>query len=47
VINAHQDEIQYIVVDNDSILQDVDTPSDYRAARQRAGLEDYDLTKRR
>jgi molybdenum cofactor cytidylyltransferase len=46
VINAHQAEITYITVDNDSILQDVDTPQEYRAARRDAGLEEYDLTKR-
>ncbi len=38
VINAHQDRIAYVNVDNDSILVDVDTPEDYRRERRRAGL---------
>lgn len=39
VINAHQDQIHHVVVDNDSILRDVDTPQDYNQERGRAGLE--------
>ncbi|GAB5490011.1 MAG: molybdenum cofactor cytidylyltransferase [Phototrophicaceae bacterium] len=38
VINAHADEISYITVDTDSVLQDVDTPQDYKDERKRAGL---------
>lgn len=38
VINAHSGEIAYINVDSDSILNDIDTPDDYRDARRRAGL---------
>ncbi len=40
VMNAHADEIRHVVVDTDTILHDVDTPSDYRNARRRAGLPD-------
>lgn len=39
VINAHADEIHYITVDTDSVLQDVDTPQDYADERKRAGLK--------
>lgn len=47
VINAHEDEIAYVNVDSDSVLQDVDTPSEYREALRKAGLNDYlvDLKK--
>ena len=38
VINKYQDKIAYVNVNNDSILQDVDTPEQYREARRRAGL---------
>lgn len=38
VINAHQDQITYVVVDTDSVLRDVDTPQDYATERFRAGL---------
>ncbi|MCB9453613.1 MAG: putative selenium-dependent hydroxylase accessory protein YqeC [Anaerolineaceae bacterium] len=38
VINAHQDRIAYVNVDNDSILGDVDTPEDYDRERRNAGL---------
>ena len=38
VINAHADEIAYVVVDTDSVLGDVDTPEDYEKERRRAGL---------
>jgi molybdenum cofactor cytidylyltransferase len=39
VINAHQDRVHYINVDNDSVLRDVDTPQDYAEERARAGLK--------
>lgn len=39
VINRHADAIHYVVVEDDSILIDVDTPEQYRAARRRAGLD--------
>jgi molybdenum cofactor cytidylyltransferase len=32
-LNRHQDEIRYVVCDNDSILQDMDTPEDYLKSR--------------
>jgi molybdenum cofactor cytidylyltransferase len=38
VINAHADQIAYVVVDTDSVLGDVDTPEDYEKERRRAGL---------
>jgi molybdenum cofactor cytidylyltransferase len=38
VINAHSDRIAYVNVDNDSVLNDVDTPEDYDEARRKAGL---------
>lgn len=38
VIDAHQAHLLQIPVENDSILQDIDTPQDYHNARQRAGL---------
>jgi molybdenum cofactor cytidylyltransferase len=38
VINAHADEIAYVVVDTDSVLGDVDTPEDYAAERRKSGL---------
>jgi molybdenum cofactor cytidylyltransferase len=38
VLNLHAGAIQYVEVDNDSILRDVDTPQDYRDERTRAGL---------
>ncbi len=38
VINAHQDQIHYVVADDDSVLRDVDTPEDYADERWRAGL---------
>jgi len=44
VINAHQDEIHYINVNDDSVLKDVDTPSDYYNERDRAGLGRYNIT---
>lgn len=37
VINAHSDAIYYVVVETDSVLRDVDTPSDYEDERRRAG----------
>lgn len=39
VINRHADAIHYIIVEDDSILFDVDTPEQYREARRRAGLD--------
>jgi molybdenum cofactor cytidylyltransferase len=39
VINRHQGEIAYVVVDTDSVLKDVDTPEAYREERRKAGLE--------
>mgnify|MGYP005838432477 CR=1 FL=1 len=38
VINAHADEIHYVLVETDSVLRDIDTPEDYQEARRRAGL---------
>jgi len=38
VINAHDDEIHYVMVDTDSVLRDIDTPDDYDQERRRAGL---------
>ena len=32
-LNHHTDEIHYVSVDNGSILQDLDTPEDYRGAK--------------
>jgi molybdenum cofactor cytidylyltransferase len=32
-LNSHQDEIYYVEFDNDSILQDMDTPEDYLKSR--------------
>jgi molybdenum cofactor cytidylyltransferase len=30
-IRAHEDRIRYVVVETDSVLQDVDTPEEYDA----------------
>ncbi len=38
VINAHADQIAYVNVNTDSVVTDIDTPEDYRAALRRAGL---------
>ncbi|QPC81484.1 putative selenium-dependent hydroxylase accessory protein YqeC [Phototrophicus methaneseepsis] len=38
VINAHEDRITYVKVYTDSVIRDVDTPSDYYEERLRAGL---------
>lgn len=38
VINAHQERIAYVVVEDDAVLHDVDTPADYLEEQQRAGL---------
>ena len=38
VINANSDDIAYVVTDDESILRDMDTPEEYRAALRRAGL---------
>lgn len=43
VINAHADDIAYVNVDSDSVLRDVDTPTDYNDERFRAGLERIDM----
>jgi molybdenum cofactor cytidylyltransferase len=32
-LNSHRDEIRYVEFDNDSILQDMDTPKDYLKSR--------------
>jgi molybdenum cofactor cytidylyltransferase len=42
VIDAHADEMAYVNVDTDSVLRDVDTPSDYNDERFRAGLKRMD-----
>jgi molybdenum cofactor cytidylyltransferase len=42
VFNAHAAAIAYVDVDNDSVLQDVDTPADYAQQRWMAGLPDRD-----
>ncbi len=39
VIKANADKIAYVIVDNDSVLRDVDTPEAYREERRRAGLD--------
>ncbi|MEM6529722.1 MAG: hypothetical protein AAF653_15590, partial [Chloroflexota bacterium] len=39
VINANKDHIAYVVVDNDSVLKDVDTPQAYHEERRKAGLD--------
>lgn len=39
VLNVHTKETGYVIVDNDSVLKDVDTPTDYRDERRNAGLE--------
>lgn len=38
VINRYNDEIAYILTDDANILNDMDTPEEYRAALKRAGL---------
>ncbi len=38
LVNRLPDEIVYVEVTTDSILQDIDTPEDYQAALRRAGL---------
>jgi CTP:molybdopterin cytidylyltransferase MocA len=38
VINRHGERTQYVSVDDDSILRDVDTPEAYRSERRRAGF---------
>lgn len=32
-LNRHRDEIHYVEIEDDSILQDLDTPEDYRRAK--------------
>lgn len=39
VINKYKSETALVPVDTDSVLQDVDTPADYRQARWQAGLD--------
>ncbi|MEL6152219.1 MAG: selenium cofactor biosynthesis protein YqeC, partial [Chloroflexota bacterium] len=39
VINANKDHIAYVLVDNDSVLKDVDTPAAYQEERRKAGLD--------
>lgn len=39
VINRHADATHYVLVDDDAVLVDVDTPEQYQAARRRAGLD--------
>lgn len=43
VIDAASDEIVYVNVNTDSVLRDVDTPSDYEAERRKAGLRYVDI----
>ncbi len=38
VINRHAAEINYVPVNNDSILRDMDTPQEYELERRRAGF---------
>jgi len=38
LVNANADDIAYVNVSTDSILQDIDTPEDYERALRRAGL---------
>lgn len=38
VINQHADDIAYVLVENDSVLRDIDTPQQYDDERRRAGL---------
>ena len=33
-LDQHNDEITYVIVDNNSILQDIDTPEDYQTLQQ-------------
>jgi molybdenum cofactor cytidylyltransferase len=42
VIENHADAINYVTVDTDSVLRDVDTPQDYAEERWRAGLTGSD-----
>lgn len=39
VVNRHADATHYVLVNDDAILVDVDTPEQYQAARRRAGLD--------
>jgi molybdenum cofactor cytidylyltransferase len=38
LLNAHSGEIAYVLVDNDSVLHDIDTPDEYQQERRKAGL---------
>lgn len=40
VINAHADEIHYVVVDTDSVLRDIDTPAAYQQALRSLASKD-------
>ena len=35
LLKKNADQIEYVVVDNDSVLRDIDTPQDYQAARSK------------
>ena len=39
VINKYKSEMALVPVETDSVLQDVDTPEDYKRARWQAGLD--------
>ena len=43
ILTSHSDEIYHINVNTDSVLRDVDTPSDYEEERRRAGLRHVDI----
>ena len=47
VINAHAGEVAYVNVGTDTVLHDVDTPSDYYRALREAGITPQDLKKPR
>lgn len=38
LLDAHAQEIAYVVVESDSVLRDIDTPEDYNEERRKAGL---------
>jgi molybdenum cofactor cytidylyltransferase len=38
LLNVHSADIAYVVVENDSVLHDIDTPDEYRQERRKAGL---------
>lgn len=45
VLNKYAQEIAYVQVYTDSVLHDVDTPADYHAERQRAGLRRQEIDR--